>query len=45
MMKTFLVNMLAEGGLPFDNTTYIFFSILAIALLIGFSVLLFTTSM
>lgn len=41
MMKTFLVNMLAEGGLPFDNTTYIFFSILAIALLIGFSVLLF----
>lgn len=42
MRKTFLVNMLADGeGLPFDNKTYIFFSILAIVLLVGLSVLLF----
>ena len=41
MIKEFLFKMLASGeGLPFDNGTYIFFTILAIAILAGLSVLL-----
>lgn len=40
MIKTFLFSMLASGeGLPFDNGTYIFFTILAIVVLAGLSVL------